>query len=542
MGCAWRWLLGVLLLLSSASVAAADAPAPGGLRRGRGQSAAAAALLDKGRAALQAKELTGARRALEQAYRAAAVPEALFLLGRVAEADGRLLDAHDLMRRFLIDPARIPDDAAVTEAQRVVQLARPPSGQIVVLGAPGSLVLVDERLVGSVPLAQPLLVSPGEHRITLQLGTRRLDSPVLVQAGRSFEVRFTQQSGAVLITLLPAVLWVTEQVGVPEEAQNPLRDAAEQAARAANQTLLTAEAALARAPELKECQATTACQQNLARKNEVEYILSLRVVREGLPPAVSSQPAAPSPPAPPPVLSPTAAPTPPPAAVAPGLGSWQLTLSLWHADLPTPAATGTGACPRCTTEQAAAELKKTTAKLLTEGLRRSHSSFTVTSEPAAAEVRIAGKAVGVTPFTQAAWAGSYELELRHQNFEPVQRTITVGEGPVVAVTVTLDPVAGPEPAPVKPLPLPVLPPLKRPVWRLATGAALIGAGIILLGVGGAAVHNSDQCVDHFCTAIYGNFIPAGGSLLAVGTVLPLAGVVLLALPPSKPKPPRPPAP
>lgn len=549
---AWPWLIGALLLFRLATAEAAG-PAPGGGRRG-GLSAAAQALCEKGKAALHAKDYAAARSALEQAYRAAAVPEVLFLLGQVAEADGRLLEAHDLMRRFLIDPARRPDEAAVAEAQRVVKLPRPPSGQIVVLGAPGSLVMVDDRLLGSVPLAQPLLVSPGEHRLSLQLGSRRLDSPVPVQAGRSFEVRFNATSGAVLITLLPAVLWVTEQVGVPDEAQNPLADAAEQAARAANQTLLTAEAALAHAPAPKDCLTSPPCWQDLARKNEVEYVLSLRAVYEvASPPASKPDPAAPpqrNGPAGPTGASTgsstsssggdsagasgsasgatagTAAP-----AAAPPPGSWQLTLSLWHVDIAAPAATSPARCMRCTAEQAAAVLKQTALKLLAEGLHRSHGSFTITSEPAAAQVFVDGKRVGVTPYKQAAWTGTYNIELRQKNFEPAQRTIAVGDDKPEQIAVTLAPAPIPEPAPP-----PVVPPLppQRPTWRLATGAGLLGASVAFLGIGGRAANIAGQCVGYnpfgICTQVYDTAGTAAG-LLVTGSLMAVAGVVLLALPP-----------
>lgn len=532
---AWPWLIGALLLFRLATAEAAG-PAPGGGRRGGGLSAAAQALCEKGKAALHAKDYAAARSALEQAYRAAAVPEVLFLLGQVAEADGRLLEAHDLMRRFLIDPARLPDEAAVAEAQRVVKLPRPPSGQIVVLGAPGSLVMVDDRLLGSVPLAQPLLVSPGEHRLSLQLGSRRLDSPVPVQAGRSFEVRFNTTSGAVLITLLPAVLWVTEQVGVPDEAQNPLADAAEQAARAANQTLLTAEAALAHAPAPKDCLASPPCWQDLARKNEVEYVLSLRAVYEvASPPAGSSTGSSTgssggdSAGASGSASGATAGPAAP--AAAPPPGSWQLTLSLWHVDIAAPAATSPARCVRCTAEQAAAVLKQTALKLLAEGLHRSHGSFTITSEPAAAQVFVDGKRVGVTPYQQAAWTGTYNIELRQKNFEPAERTIAVGDDKPEQLAVTLVPAPIPEPA----LP-PVVPPLppQRPTWRLATGAGLLGASVVFLGIGGRAAHIAGQCVDYntfgICTQVYDTAGTAAG-LLVTGSLMAVAGVVLLALPP-----------
>lgn len=514
---------------------------PGLERHGGGQSSATRALLDKGRAALDAKDVSGARRALEQAYRLAAIPEVLFLLGRVAEAEGRTLEAHDLMRRFLIDPARLPDEAAVTAAQQVVKGTRPASGQLVVLGAPGSLVSVDDRLLGSVPLTQPLLVAPGEHRLSLQLGGRRLESPVLIQAGRSFEVRFTKASGAVLITLLPAVLWVTEQVGVPEEAQNPLADAAEQAARSANQTLLTAEAALAQAPELKDCLQTVECRQKLARKNEVDYVLGLKAQYKLAAPAVGKpDPIRPpnAEPAAPPVGKPDPTRPPSPEPAAPAAGSWQLALSLWHVDLATPAATATAVCERCSAEQAAAALKPAAAKLLAEGLRRGHGSLAVTAEPAAAQLLIDGAVVGATPFKQAVWAGSYALELRRPDCTAEKRSVEVGDGQQAEVAVTLLPLGGPAPAPVPVAALPVVRKPRRPLWRLATGGVLLGGGIVLLGVGGRAANLVGQCASYspfgICTDVYDTAAPAGG-LLVTGALAVVAGVVLLALPPSRPK-------
>lgn len=553
------WLIGTLLLLGLTTAAAAG-PSLGPARRGN--AAAAAALCDKGRAALQVKDFGAARSALEQAYRLAAAPEVLFLLGRVAEADGRILEAHDLMRRFLTDPARRPDEAAVAEAQRVVKLPRPLSGQAVVLGAPGSLVLVDERLRGSVPLSQPLLMSPGEHRISLQLGSRRLDSPVPVQAGRSLEVRFNATSGAVLITLLPAVLWVTEQLGVPEDAQNPFADATEQAARAANQTLLSADAALARAPAPKDCLTKIACQQELARKNEVEYVLGLRAVYQAPAEAADKQhpQAAQSSAAPalpdatsPAAATPSAAPLPStavgaadspaiapaaPAAPASPLGRWQLMISLWHVDLATPAATGPAECLRCTPEQAAAVLKQSALQVLTTGLRRGHGRIALTSEPTAAQVFLEGQAAGVTPYEEAVWTGTYHIELRQKGFETAERTIDVVEDKTEQVAVPLTPLPGPAPAPLlvdKPL---SLPPPRRPIWRLATGAGLLGVGLTFLGIGGRAANIVEQCASYdrfgICTEVYDTAGTAAG-LLVTGSLMTVAGIVLLALPPSRPK-------
>jgi hypothetical protein len=531
----WHWLLGALALVAAPRGAAAR---PAAAAHGK-SGGAAASLMEKAKAALLARDPATARQALTQAYRASATPEILYLLGRVAEAEGRALDTHDLMRRYLTDPARVPDDEAAGEAQRVVKQPRPPSGQIVVLGAPGSLILVDDRLVGSVPLSQPLLVSPGEHRITLTLGSRRLDTPVPVQAGRSFEVRFTQSSAAVLITLLPAVLWVTEHDGVADEAQNPLADAAEQAARAAEQTLLGSEAALARAPELAACLPTTECRQQLARKNEVEYVLVSRVQRRALteaaaPPRTTTMTA---------TMTTTPPPTPAPAP-APAIDSWQLTLTLWHTEIATPAAQKSATCERCTAEQAAQALKLATSAVLAEGLHRGHGSLSVRVEPADAELRVAGQVVAA-PYQEALWSGRYALSLRRPGWQPTERTIELGDGQKEEVALQLDP---DEPAPVAPpspppavAPPPAQPP-PRPRWRLVTGGALLGAGLLLDGFGISAAVASGWCanpttVDRTspsCLQVY-NTHGAEYGLLPLGTALVAAGVILIALPGSAPR-------
>ncbi|HNN92024.1 MAG TPA: hypothetical protein PKI03_07140, partial [Pseudomonadota bacterium] len=182
----WRgtWLVWLLCaglsLLTAAKAQARDGRRTAGHHGGKGRSSGQAdRLRAQGVAALQANDPGAAGRALSQAYAASPSPQGLFLLGRLAQAEGRTLDAHDLMRRFLADPdldrdsdsATSPPAGAATappspapatpnpapstppgpapaatgvaadikEAERILALPRPPAGTLNILGERGTL-------------------------------------------------------------------------------------------------------------------------------------------------------------------------------------------------------------------------------------------------------------------------------------------------------------------------------------------------------------------------------------------------------------------
>ena len=84
---------------------------------------------------------------------------------------------------------------------------------------------------------------------------------------------------------------------------------------------------------------------------------------------------------------------------------------------------------------------------------------------------------------------------------------------------------------------------RRPVWRLATGGALLGAGVLMSGFGIGALVATGQCSD-LSTPDPTSGCPNGrfdSSLQTLGIGLTTAGVlaavggaVLIALPPGKP--------
>ena len=217
---------------------------------------------------MSARDFAAAYRTLADGYRKARSPVLLFQLGRVAAAEGRVMEAQDLMRRYLADPARENDDPANQEAQRVLKLARPegPTGEVAVLSDPGAAVLVDDRLVGTLPLPQPLLLSGGVHTVTVEYSSKKLSSPVQVASGRLMDMRFNPVSGAVVFTLRPALLFVMRAPGISEEAARALREVTEQAAQNEQLRLLYSDDALAAVPQLRSCLDTARCQRQLARE------------------------------------------------------------------------------------------------------------------------------------------------------------------------------------------------------------------------------------------------------------------------------------
>ena len=65
--------------------------------------------------ALAEQNLVEAQRLLTEAYLKWPSPTILYHLGVVAAKEGRLLDAHDLLRRYESDPASTPDPAMGAE-------------------------------------------------------------------------------------------------------------------------------------------------------------------------------------------------------------------------------------------------------------------------------------------------------------------------------------------------------------------------------------------------------------------------------------------
>ncbi len=478
-------------------------PRPGGAHAGDGRSSGGSdrGLLDKGAAALAADDLPAAARLLSDAYRQFPRAAVLHALARLATAQGRTLEAYDLYRRYLADPSREADEAATRAAEALLNQPAPESGSLTVLSDPGAIVLLDGRVVATLPLLLPLLVAPGPHTVKLEFPTKSLEAPVQVELGRQTEVRMSRSSGAVLLSVLPAILWSRSGAGVPAGTGRQLADAVEQAARDEQYTLVRVEPLQAKGEKDPRCLTSEPCLRELALQHKLDLVLQEQVQAQGTAPSLS----------------------------------YQINLRLLQRGYVEPAATAAVACPGCSGEQVAARLKDAAAKLLAEGLARPRGTLRVRVTPEAAALQLGDRPLPPAPAIEPLWAGTYTVTARHPGYQSESRTVEIADGKPSELTLELSP--APQPV-VAAGPLTAARPrgrAPRPRWRLAVGGTAIGVGLGLGIAGAFGVAADGQCItppeaaDGACPLLY-DTTPVGGAAVGLGVALLGAGIVLIALP------------
>jgi hypothetical protein len=453
-------------------------------------------LLGQATAAITAQDYTAAYRTLLQAY-PLAPGIVLYHLGLCAAAEHHVVEARDLWRRFLADPAVDAASPLRAEAQQKTdQLPIIEAGEVIV-GAPrGTQVQLDGKFVGSVPLSMPLLVQTGRHRVTVNQGRWSAETEVQVRTARQVEVRFKAGSDVAVVTLPQAVLYC-DSPGPDAATVEAMTLALETALKRENYALLLRALALSYARELPACQNARdgACCEALARRYGVDYLLDVRLKPEG--------------------------------------SDWRLEAQLRDMQIDDTTGSATPTCPGCTVDKVALKLGETATQLLSQAAARPRGTLEVSSTPAGAELFVGGRRVGVTPYQHAMWAGPYAIELRQPGFRPLQQSVEVGSDKPTQLALSLEPEeSAPKPPPTV---APKLREKRRPIWRIAAGAGAIGAGVLLIGFGAAGLVANNTCVvddapPDMCPRAY-NTLGVGAGLLGTGSALAIAGTVLIALPP-----------
>lgn len=483
----------VLSLLRPPSSAAESGPT-------KALSASATAQLETAAAAIAQGSYPAAYQALVAVYPQAPA-QTLYSLGRLAAAEGQPVAARDLLRRFLADQSIDVADPLRGEAQKALDgLPIREAGEVSV-GAPrGAVVQLDGRLAGTLPLPLPLLVGTGVHRLQVSQGRWRAETEFQVRTARTVEVRFKSGSDLAVVTRPAAVLFCEQLEGDSAAATETLGQAVETAVKHENYSLLSQQGAQTYAPDLAACEpppantlspaeAQAACCAALAQRFAIERVLHVRL-KAG--------------------------------------GDWNTTLSLRETDVDGEVRGEALTCAGCEVKEASQRLGDGIAKLFAQADRQGRGSLQVTSTPVGAEVRLAGRRVGVTPYNRKVWAGSYELELGHPGHTAATQTVEVSADQPASVTVELPREQ------VVVVAVPKAPP-RRPAWRIGVGAAGIAAGALILGFGISGLSVNGACsLDRqpACDGIY-RTTAIGGSLVAIGGALMIGGAVLVALPPSK---------
>lgn len=408
-----RWPVSALAALGALTLWAADAaakPRKPGLSGKRSGAAAveprerAKQLLHAGQTALAAQDLTAAAQSLFGAYRLAPSVSTLFPLGQLALAQGRVVEAQDLMRRFRHDTAEPEQSPSVREAQRVLSLPPPPSGEVNITGERNAVVLIDDRPVGVLPLPLPLLLPPGEHRMVVERGALRLEDGVTVLAGRTLELRCQFHPGVMVVTIPPALLLLAD---APELAGKPAELLEREVARAAGQVrlaVLKQGDAVLQAPKPAACLSTLRCRIELMTQNLVQNALALRATR------------------------------------TPGRTSdWQLSGTVLDAKVGEVAVELRKECAACTADRAAERLAQLAAEALQQGLGRPYGMLELDSTPTGAEVTSGERSIGVTPVRRIYFAGALPLTFKHAGFRTRSISVTIGQGQTTSLKLDLEP-------------------------------------------------------------------------------------------------------
>lgn len=543
LGCV-LWLLALLLLrlpVPSAEARSKSSPAH--------PAAQVEAVLSQAKAAIDSKDFPAAYQALSQAYQGQPNSRLLLGLASLAAAEGKTVEAQDLLRRFLADPsldAKSPERAAAETRWQSLPLVE--AGEVSV-GAPrGSFVELDGRLVGVTPLPAALLVKSGRHRVSVSLGRWRAETEVNVRTARLSELRFKEGIELGVATLPAAVLYIDSYQGLstgpgavspspaaPAEVEpkpagepadpvpvtgptgsgvshlllesllDPLTLAAAAALKRENYVLLGRGLALAYAQDVPACRGSESvsdpCLRALASRYGVDLALRASVVREDR--------------------------------------SVRIDVSLLDMQVEDVAATASAICPGCVSDQTAAKLVDSITQVLTTGGGRARGTLAVTSDPAGCEVRIGSRVLGTTPLTRKVWAGSYQVSVQREGYKPSTQQVEVKSDestPLQASLSVQDDAQRPEDQALQAeRARQEKARARRRLILIGAGAAGIVAGAVMLGFGASALSANGGCampnpMDPMqCRRLYDTVAP-GAALTAVGGALIVGGGVTLLWP------------
>ena len=434
-------------------------------------------------AAIQARDFDGARALLEQAMKQQAQPYLLFQLGRLAMLRGQRLQALDFWRRFVADPASQPDRQMLEQIRHSFAKDRPSHGEVDLLASDGSWVFVDDLLLGSLPLHAPLMLPPGRHTLRVEQRGHRMSGPVDVLPGRLLQVRFNEESQAMLLTTPARARIVSRLVDSDLAHADPLMRAVVRAVRRTG--LVPLRETLDSSDPGTTCEAQVHCLLAQARQQGSEHVLLLQRVDDG--------------------------------GQSASVGSLQIT----HIDVQAAeeAAQTRIPWPSGSPDDMQSRLLSAVEEVLLRGLNRARGSLQIRSSPVGAIAYRGALALGRTPYSMPAFAGSQRVRIEAADYEAASADLAIAEGQTTVWDVTL-----------RRLPFVQ----RRPLWRLITGGVLIAGGGLMIGFGASALAIRDVCIQEppmgvLCREYYGTLAPGIG-LLSAGSLATALGVVLIAVP------------
>ena len=228
------------------------------------QTAAAQHLMQEGSRALASGNLPLALQKLEQAYLKAPLPEVLYLLGKTAQLQQRDLAAVDLYRRYLAAVEDSVPSPINAEIQRFVATVPKSYTELEVVSVDvGAVLRVDGRVVGSLPLAAPLILAAGMHRFELAKNQHKFETNVLqIPSDQRVQLQLALASRYAVLTVATAVALLIVPPTVTPDVKAQLTQQITPAVQQAHAYLIPGtqtEAALQRTSAPAECEQSVDC-------------------------------------------------------------------------------------------------------------------------------------------------------------------------------------------------------------------------------------------------------------------------------------------
>lgn len=482
--CAGGAALGLVVLLGATPGAARSKKPPVTKAPPPTPQTGASQLVQRGVLALAMRDFHAAYAALAEAYRIDPQPDTLYQLGVVRFAEGSIVAAHDLMRRYLRELRdRGTQDAAATahrtEAERILSRPRPPSGELRIVAQPGDALLLDGRLVGVWPLPLPLLATAGAHELGVTRGATLLRASLQLGAGQVLEAR-TPTSGEALSTRRLAALWV-----VLDTPASGLEGLLPQIDPLLDQKGLARVEPTGAAPG---CAGEHSCLLAWAAPGGAEYLLLLRA--------------------------------------APGTN--KITAELLDTAVSELSSREEAEAKGAEAAALIEALKGRLPALLDRGVGRPYATVRLSSSPAGALVTEAGRTLGLTPLTRRMFSGRHTLELSAPKHRTERREIDLPADKTQELKIEL----APERTATSRL---VWRRAPRPALRIGAGIAALGIGLGLVAFGASAIAVNGDCASAAmapalaCQSVY-KTAPTGIGLVTAGALITGAGIGLLAWP------------
>lgn len=384
----------------------------------------------------------------EDLYRQSPRPTLLYYLGKVALAQQRYVAAADLYRRFLKGSGDDVDGDTKLEVQQFLSATITAECEVTVQGETSGLLLADGRIAGVLPLEQPLLLSPGTHRLTLEKGRRKVETQFTLASRRRAEVRFTLVPPLALLTLTPGVLLIMqmEPRGLEATMAPLLQTAMQGALQQQNAVLISPETQadlLQRSPELSGCLNQTTCQEKLGQAASAQFVLHLQVQSEARPGQLEGSG-----------------------------GGFRFTAKLLDVDVGLVSVQATQSCANCNVKRALGQLSETVQELLRQAAARPRGALVVESDPPGALVQFDGHTLGTTPYHREAFVGPHEVYISKAGYSSHTANVVITDADPVRLSVTL--------------------PVSTPIQSGNRGRriakwALLGTGVALTIIGGTLI-------------------------------------------------------